>query len=564
MCGIPMTPPSDAATGKKLTFEQALAHIGGRENLISDQGMALARGAAHDYIWKYPDGSAFCTACGGRPDGLKRRHGAVEPCPICGKKVEFRHEARGHKSEYDEFYVYEWRRSAIDPQAITLTATDVWRDSRHAAPEAEPLRIEPQSLYIFRPGHAVTTYRRWYLNEQRWHSVDSIAPAHTGGYGGNTLKFVMDWGEFRLALEGTRIGETFALLAAHSNRRDELELPAIANCARRPWLEYLAKAGQPALAAELMRMDRVPRDVVPRQRARAPRELLGLTEGQWYEIRRDRIPLTCEALKVLGKLRRCGLEDVKIAEAVRLSRDVMSAWRLDTLAPSRVRREYHTPTACDIMEDAGVPEKLRRKACRRIAADLEHAQEWRDYYQAVVGAGEDLRDTRFLLPRDMHAMHDEMTRRERLMMEEIRARADARKAEKLAQMQAAFLPRLEKLRRKYCFSACGLILRPYESAGEVLAEGRALDICIGGYAEGYMQGRNIICCLRRAEEPDEPWRAVEFSTKDGRMVQDRGYKNDRTTNGGYRSTIGPGTRAQLRLFWAAWERHRQATGGKTA
>ena len=260
---------------------------------------------------------------------------------------------------------------------------------------------------------------------------------------------------------------------------------------------------------------------------------------------------------MLGLLRRIGLEGVKIAEAVRLSRDVMSAWRLGTLAPSRVRREYHTPSVCDILADAGVSEKLRRKACRRIVADLENAQEWRDYYRAVVRAGEDLKDARFLLPRDMHAMHDEMTRRERLLMEEEQARRDAARAAKLAMKQAAFLPRLEKLRRRYCFSACGLILRPYESAGEVLAEGRALDICIGGYAEGYLEGRNIICCLRRAEEPDKPWRAVEFSAKDGRLVQDRGYKNDR-------NTISPGTRVQLKLFWTAWENHLQAIGGKTA
>ena len=37
MCGIPMMPETvpDAVRGKKLTFEQALLHIGGFDNLVS-------------------------------------------------------------------------------------------------------------------------------------------------------------------------------------------------------------------------------------------------------------------------------------------------------------------------------------------------------------------------------------------------------------------------------------------------------------------------------------------------------------------------------------------------
>lgn len=558
----------DAVSGKRLSFEQCLAHVGGE--FVTDTGMALVRGAAHDYIWRYAaDKAAWCTACGKNVGNMKAKHGARVRCPACGKTVEFRHAGRGHSSEFDRFYLYEWRKSAIDPETIVLTASYAWRDSRNDHPERAPIKVDYERLYIFRPGKAASVYSAGWdnnnrLNAKYWYGKDNISPAHTGGFGGVNIKFIMDWGEFRLALEGTRIGRTFELLDAASNRHDELELLAVANVARRPWLEYLAKSGQAALAAELMRAPRVPKDVAPRLQAKTPRELLGLTEGEWYEIRRDGVRLTTALLKTLRKLKRIGLNDVKIAEADRLSRDVMTLWRLEQIEPHRVLGRFDTPSVCDLLDAARVPEKLRRKACRRIVSDLPSVTEWRDYFSAVVRNGENLADPRFLLPKDMPAMHDRMTRRERLIREEQQAIRDAANAAKLDARYADFKKRLEKLRRQYCFSACGLVLRPYESAGEVIAEGHALDICIGTYAEGYLAGRNIICCLRRAEEPDEPWRAVEFSTRDGAVVQDRGYKNDWTYTARDGKRIEPGTRAQLRNFWTAWKQHNESERRKTA
>ena len=45
MCGIPMPPPivADAVEGKKLTFDQAVAHVGGIDNLLSEHGKYLIK-----------------------------------------------------------------------------------------------------------------------------------------------------------------------------------------------------------------------------------------------------------------------------------------------------------------------------------------------------------------------------------------------------------------------------------------------------------------------------------------------------------------------------------------
>lgn len=544
MCGIPMLPPSDMAAGKKLTFEQALGHIGGAEGFISAEGRRLIAANSREYIWKYPD-HGYCTACGQDVGDMKARHGRMVTCPECGAEVEFRHESRGHRREFWQFCLYEWRRSLLDPEAVVLTATHVFRDSRRTYPEEAPKVEAPLALYVFRPGEAVTLYKSYYRWDAHdwdrgWQRMNEVTPAHTS-YESGSMRVVWDYMAFHDALEGTRIGRTYDLLRDGRGYDTMAQLiDVVASCARRPWLEYIAKSGQPYLARELMECRRIPRTVIGNQRARTPRELLGLTEAQWHEVRRDRVALDMRTLECFHYLRRMGLGDGHIADMLPMTR---CRYDLEHIAPQmpweKRAQRYEPPHIGDFLTDT--PPKLRRRAFRRIITQGGgHYVDWRDYYQAMRACGEDFTDAALVAPRDFAAMHDRMIARAQMLKKEADARA-RREAE------AAFQKRLEDLRRDYDFRAAGLVLRPFENREEIVAEGRTLRICIGGYADRYIDGGTIICCLRRAEEPDVPWRAVEFSTLDGRRVQDRGYINDR--NG-----IEPGTQKQLRLFWEAFDR----------
>lgn len=552
MCGIPMTPPPDYTSGKKLTFEQAVMHVGGMDNLISAEGRHMIDQHRRDYIWKYP-GHGFCTYCGGDAGDMKAKHNDMVKCPRCGREVIFKHEARGHSRIFEQFCLYEWRKSVIDPEAVVLTAAHVWRNSTRDNPEREPLNVHASAIYIFRPGMAVTVYKNhsWNRDEAHyWNKIDNVAPDHTE-FAGGKMDIVQDYGDFLRAIEGTRIGRLYQLLNPRSRERHTLELNAIASCAKRPWLEYLAKAGQTDLAAKLMRWNAIPRDVVPNQRAKTPRALLNLTEAQWHETRRDGISLTEDMLRGLSALRRMGFGDIHMAELLELMKDGSAVWHLDAIAPTAKRTPYTMDTLADVLACERVPEKLRRKILRRALKDLRHASEWRDYFLQLRRLGEDLTDTALCLPRDMHAMHQRMIERENALHREAMAREEAKRSAAEAAKNRIFADkRLPKLRKDYCFHAHGLILRPFESVTEVQREGRTLHICIGSYAERYINGGTVICCLRREEEPDTPWRAVEFSAQTGKLVQDRGMHND--TRGG----IEPGTKKQLRLFWAAFERRK--------
>lgn len=573
MCGIPLPPPKppvDAVTGRRLSFDQAVAHVGGLDNLLSEHSKHLIKLNAKQYLWKYPDKVTWCTACGKAIGGFTGRHGALYACPRCGARAEFRYEAKGHKRVYDEFVLYEWRRSVLDAETVTLTATWVTRDStRGHAPHLALLRTDTTALYVFRPGKAVTMYKKqanWGPNgwDSRWERVDAVCPAHTKSGTLGRADIVIDHMEFVNALEGTRIGRMFDSLREASGRWDDLELMAIANCARRPWLEYLAKCGQAGLAGALMRMPHISKDIVPNQRARRPMDLLGLTAGQWGEVKRDGIPLDVGTLSAIRLLTRLDIGPVKVADAVGINS--YDAYNIGKLIPS-----------CDKWggESVGnmlrmLPDRLRRKIVRRMMREPRHIQEWGDYYRQLRELGEvslagekppkghiDNRpfatdaDPALLLPKDMHLMHQRMTERLELLRNEARIKA----AEALrSKFEGEILPKLVKA---YTFEAEGLVLRPYATAAEVITEGSALSICIGDYAERYMRGGTVICCLRKADAPDKPWRAVEFDAHTGALLQDRGYKND---VGKWEKTQE--TKALLERFWRAFDAAHCKSKGK--
>lgn len=318
-----------------------------------------------------------------------------------------------------------------------------------------------------------------------------------------------------------------------------LELRAIANLCTRPYLEYLYKGGQHDLARELMRCDRLPKHVVANVRGNNLRTLLGLSESQAQEAKAG-VKLNVEMLQLLHELRGMGVLDIRLGEIQNAMNHLHSSgYAVSVLA--RIR---------EITE--GMPDKLRRKLARRILREITQCSEWRDYLEQLKRLGEDMTSSALILPKDMMEMHRRMTDRENTLRDELRARALDEQTRKFREQL------LPKLKKAYTFSACGLELRPFETAKEIIDEGRAQQICIGSYAERYMQGGTVICTLRLAEEPDEPWRDIEFDALSGIKVQDRGYRNDRKSGRWLdRAQIDPGTQVRLDRFWTAFEKWRK-------
>lgn len=74
------------------------------------------------------------------------------------------------------------------------------------------------------------------------------------------------------------------------------------------------------------------------------------------------------------------------------------------------------------------------------------------------------------------------------------------------------------------FSDDNLFIRQPESYDEIVAEGKILHHCVGGYAERHSMGKLHIMFIRSRDKPDIPYYTMEIST-DGKIVQVRGVRN---------------------------------------
>ena len=79
-------------------------------------------------------------------------------------------------------------------------------------------------------------------------------------------------------------------------------------------------------------------------------------------------------------------------------------------------------------------------------------------------------------------------------------------------------------RKKLEFASGELLIRQPRSMDEIIAEGRMLHHCVGGYAERHARGELHILFIRKQAEPDVPYYTMELSTG-GDVVQVRGLKN---------------------------------------
>lgn len=517
-----------------LTLDQILAELqqaGADERWITPEGYAAIDRAAADYIFRYSKamgGGSICSACHGYADTRCKRHEDFLRCSACGKLVQLRDEWRGHKHLFSQGLDYIWRQSDQEPETLIVTAVKSWRDYGCGSPELSQRRYHTEAIYQFSPGYA-RKYEALRRFDGEWKDAGfreqkrGIGPVNIGWDNSNCNHHYM-----RTAMSCTRIGRLYARL--DNATTDGLnEIKTMGAICTKPYIEYLCAAGQDELAAEIALGIR---GIVKRPRARDIRGLLGLTEGQWYEVRRDKGSLNAEILHALDCLQTAGRMTVtiKAARAAARMHGYSSLHRLKEGAIALL---------------GNVPDKLRRKAVRRAAADQE-IYTWVDYWQQLRTLGENMTDSRLLIPKDLHGMHQRMTDRLNTLRVQRQVELDAEK-------RKDFETRLKRLKQTYTFESCGLVLRPFESAEEVIDEGKALSICIGGYANRYLKGDTILCALRRAEAPEAPWRAVEFSAMSGALVQDRGAYNDR---GRGKDNLNGGVAEWLSRFWAAFEARR--------
>lgn len=144
-----------------------------------------------------------------------------------------------------------------------------------------------------------------------------------------------------------------------------------------------------------------------------------------------------------------------------------------------------------------------------------------DYWRMARHFGLDMTDTEIRWPERLRREHDRLALRQT-------AEKNAAEAAKYRDISIRIGERAKKLAYLE-FHSGGLFIRPTASRDELVAEGKMLHHCVGGYASSVAEGRTAILFIRREDEPDMPFYTLEFNEKSGSVMQNRGSRNcDRT------------------------------------
>lgn len=544
-----------------MDFAEAMRHAGG-ESFIPAGALEDVRGYMPHYLWindhaeGWDDSGYFmdqpgqvrrfhCEMCNreweeertGSRWKVTYRQNEVTACPMCGGKVIAKHMGRGFFTLRHQMDAVVYGRSHINPEALVAYAVHCERDYGGAdtdAPWTLDTEGEVRGIAVLICGEGAWRYDRkvaeWEINggmapaSYRWVAVKSMNAMNFGTYWLNSRpERVVLSDSLEAAMEGTPFERAWRdeYLMNDANQDG---LAALALIAKYPCVEYLTKLGCEDFVCRKLR-GQLPAGLI-NWRGRSMAAVMRLSPSRLGEIKGQRIPLTVETVAVLQVAEKCGLRvGAKLAE--KAGRAFAHAGRYAVKA----LRE-----ALALFPDSRQTKALKyiaRQANRATAGDIA------DYWQAVAELGGTLAAGDEAFPADFWAAHDRIVAR--------------RRAARHVGYDAAIQKRYRRLDKKYGFTFGGLVLRPAMSAAEVIGEGEALHHCVAGYVDKYAEGGTNIFVLRRAVEPDTPWRTVEIG-KDGRVIQDRGLYND----GAARGLMDSHYRQMLDLFWAAWKERKTA------
>ena len=138
---------------------------------------------------------------------------------------------------------------------------------------------------------------------------------------------------------------------------------------------------------------------------------------------------------------------------------------------------------------------------------------WKDYLDNCRALEYDLHNEAIIMPKNLWLEHDKVMKLVKIREDELLSRKMKELTETRHDMEVVDME-------------LGLLIRQPYTANEIIAEGKALDHCVGGYAERHANGATTIMFLRQISKPSVPYYTMEVSN-DLTIKQCYGYQNNR-------------------------------------
>lgn len=455
-------------------------------------------------------------------------------CPYCGANVYYIKRQHAAQTDYTEVYTVWYRMSQTEPN--TLLVLGMWSGRRWyqvklgRSPEEIQTEHEACSLVMLPWGakperhirevlHGPGSYDSWWWGARAeagsggWVKRSRVEGADRQSIRGGGIEYLL-CNQLEDVTRGTRWEKPAEFVKCRWHNAYTVDrVRQLQTFCTHTAMEYMLGNGMEGIVRSCIAGD----GTLPmiRWKRKKPTEMLGLDSNELARLRRmDPEKVSGLGLIILKYARQYG-QRVKLEDAMAIA--------CNSCISSNFASEIKH-AAENYGQRLGVMRILRY--CSQSYGRLRM---WLDYMGELTVLGEAADEAR-AFPRDLYAAHAETSSR-------VRYRSDPVTVEKVEK-------RAEKLAKEFTFEACGLHMEPFTSPQEIIREGTAQNICIGSYVNSYANGRTILLKLRRADQPDVPFHAVEMSTDGRTLVQCRGYANKTYAE----------DEAAVRGFWAAWDK----------
>lgn len=160
------------------------------------------------------------------------------------------------------------------------------------------------------------------------------------------------------------------------------------------------------------------------------------------------------------------------------------------------------------------------KAMRYLKKHHCTATEWLHYRRTLIELNYDMTDESYLFPGDFRKADERVTKEKTNLEIKRKAEEKIEQSNLIAKISEGLRNNKElvKLFGEGCKES-GLQVYIPESAEDLLREGKMLHNCIGTYIGRVAKGQTLLFFIRRIDEPDKPYVAMEYCH--GRVVQCR-------------------------------------------
>ena len=431
----------------------------------------------------------------------------IKMCPSCKQQLYVYHKWRLAMDTLAGFVsISVWQKSKIDSSAITMQRFEILR--QHTVDGKFEDYYRPAERYLFRMGQKALRARCKPFSHYEFDRVFTFIKKinDTANYSYCNLNATVIKGFFEDTESFERcIKDTPYQYCCHNKVQLANHLVNYMDLfSRRPWVELLIKNGLGKIVEDHVKGDGCQgaikwqahnfKSAISRFQKKDLKEIMEFNKTK--TLSEMELALWAGFKKLFPEI---GLNLVHIMTKGR-DWDVLS--KLMRIKKLQLHLNINTAT-----------EYCKKQARER---KKDHAMgDWLDYLADAQMIGLDLTDKSNVYPKNLYRMHANV-----ITQIKYKENTDLDKAiEKLAAMR----------KKLFCFDNGMYLIRPAESTSELIAEGKCLHHCVGGYAERYARGQTHILLLREKKDPETPFVTIEVhQSVNGsfKIWQMHGYMND--------------------------------------